>query len=358
MKHIKKVLALVLALVLLLTPMVSVSAAQTTSDSDELIVFDLEKFLDGFGTDMVKYDFFKFATALQGLVNRDEPQLYFLFSTNYAASNAGYDMDEYWLEKITDGSRGYGELKDGRDLADFKINRSMSFWKIVEKFSSYYNGLVVWQSEVPATANVASTIAGVENLLPVRYAPGGENLYAQLMAHGFTKDDIKRDLCGLFTGEGYIPTLGSSVPGAKLEYTTTPSTQSIKADPYLWAKMFYLDTGLTNPLSLSFSLDAGGDKIRQKADKEASGEEPRFAARLVSAYIPKTMAPGGVSPVKLTFENTGTETWDDAYIRAGIPSGIFGVYTDAECKTFTTSYLDRFASAYCEPGHFYFKFGS
>ena len=231
MKHIKRTLALVLALVLMLTPMVSVGSAEESTGNKTLYVFELESFLNALDTEQARYDYLKFATALQGLVNREEPRLYYHSIQPGVSVAAGYDIHDYWLDKITDDQLGYGELANGGDLADYEIVEIKSFWKLVSMFEGYYNGLILWPSDQPSTANVASTIAGVENLLPVRMATGSEDLYKTLMTKGFTKDDIKRDLTGLFTGKGYIPTLGSSVPGAQVEYTNTPSTGSTKTDP-------------------------------------------------------------------------------------------------------------------------------
>ncbi len=354
MKHIKRTLALILALVLMLTPMVGVGSAETGAGEKTLVVFDLETFLqESLETEQARYDYLKFASALQGLVNRDEPRLYFYSFTNGAATAAGYDMDEYWLDKITDKELGYGELAAGGDLADYQIVKVKSFWKIVEMFENYFNGFVLWQSDVPSTANVASTIAGVENLLPVRKATGGEDLYTTLRNKGYLKDGIKRDLTGLFTGKGYIPTLGSSVPGAKLEYTTTPSTGSFKTDPYIWAKMFYLDTGLTNPLHMTYSIDAGGNKIKAAAAKAASdsGEGDAYAAELVSVYVPEKMAPGEVLPVKFTYMNTGKEAWNNDAIRVGFNTSDtkFELYLDEACTKMVTSQKNRLTMGYCAP---------
>ncbi|MBQ5749288.1 MAG: hypothetical protein IIV87_03940, partial [Oscillospiraceae bacterium] len=348
MKSTKRILALVLALVLLLTPMVSVSAAEATGE-DTLYYFDLEAFLNELPSSQVQYDYYKLVTALQGLVNRDKPQLFFKSFNNGVPKKYGYHVDEFWLENITDKESGYGELAAGGDLADYKIVKVKSFWKLLSMFSEYYNGLVVWDANLPSTANVAATIAGVENLLPVRFSKAATDLYVHLMQNGFSKDDIKRDLTGLFSGEGYIPTLGSSVPGAKLEYTTTPSTKSQKTDPYIWAKMFYLDTGLTHPLHMTYSVDAitqAKNTWEQTAEAAAKGEEakPELAGEIISVYIPETMAPGEVRKFSMTFQNVGTSDWSEStFDRFALTNqlDVFGLYKDSEATKWDTGDRNR-----------------
>ncbi len=341
MKQTKRILALILALVLLLTPMVSVNAAESDTRKT-LYYFDLEEFLNTLPNSQLQYDYYKMATALQGLVNREVPQLYFFSFNNTAPSSMGYDMDEYWFSQITDTEKGYGELADGGDLSDFKTVKLKSFWKMLDIFSEYYNGFVLWDEEVPSTANVASTIAGVENLLPVRKALTAYDLYVALLDNGFKTSDIKRDLTDMFSGEGFIPTWESSLYNAKLEYTTTPSTQSQKTDPYIWAKMFYLDTGLTHPLHMTYSVDGRTQQSSTwNADPEATAA---LSGELISADIPKRMAPGELRKITLTYLNTGTEAWaESTYDRFALTNQlrVFKLHPDAQGKQKDTSDYNR-----------------
>ena len=69
---------------------------------------------------------------------------------------------------------------------------------------------MVYDEKVPATSAIASTIAGVENLLPIRYdlAPG--SLYLRLMQGlkiPIRHRLINPDGTSLFTGRGTIPGL-------------------------------------------------------------------------------------------------------------------------------------------------------
>ncbi|MBQ1263915.1 MAG: hypothetical protein IIY04_00675, partial [Oscillospiraceae bacterium] len=353
MKKVKRLAALLLALVLLMTPIISVQAKETigTAKDKTLYYFDLEGFLNEAENDKVHYDYLKLATALQGLANRDEPRLYFRYydmeETDFAMEHLTDHVEKWWLEQITDKSNGYGKLKDGGDLAGYKIVEVKEYWNLFSLFKDCYEGIVLWDEDVPATANVASTIAGVENLLPVRFSNGENDVYICMLKHGFGTTDVKRNLHALFSGSGYIPTLGSSVPGAKMEYTTTPSTQSVKTDPYLWAKMFYLDTGLTNPTMMSFSIDGGSwEYNRNNFIKDPSH---KIMGELISASIPNQMKPGERRAVSFTYENIGETEWTWANFDRlaistdGIPADgdDFDFYIGAEGNEGYTSNHDR-----------------
>ena len=57
-----------------------IGAQTVKAAGDTLYVFDLESYLGSLGASTkVQYDYLKFATALQGLANRDQPQIYFMF---------------------------------------------------------------------------------------------------------------------------------------------------------------------------------------------------------------------------------------------------------------------------------------
>lgn len=101
----------------------------------------------------------------------------------------------------------------------------------MELFTGDIAGYVLWDPAVPATANVASTICGVDSLLPVR---AGSPLISYLNDLGI-EIQVKQDLTGMFDGK---------------------ETGSAKCDAYLWAKRQYLDTGKCNPELMAFYIDA------------------------------------------------------------------------------------------------------
>jgi len=173
--------------------------------------------------------------ALQGIVNRDAPRLYVLFVNSQVP---GKNVDEYWMEILT----RKGQWLDGR-----KTSSIPDIVSLVKVFKSHIRGAVIYDPHVAATSNVASTIAGVENLLPIRYDTSPDSLYSKLILNG-PKLKVKRRLLNpdgtsMFTGKGTIPDINR------------PSTGSSKCDAYLWMKHKYIDTGLCNASFGAYYLD-------------------------------------------------------------------------------------------------------
>ncbi len=172
-------------------------------------------------------------SALQGRVNRRRPQLYMLFN------GTNGEIDRYWLGKM----RAEKWPKDAHYL------KASSFDYVLRTFKRYVRGLVVWDPNVPATANAAFTCAGVDNLLPVRYDAARTSLYWQL-THGTAGVRLQvkvwlvhKDGSPLFTATGLIPG------------THLASTGSAKCDAYLWAVAHFLATGRCNPVVMGYYPD-------------------------------------------------------------------------------------------------------
>lgn len=184
-------------------------------------------------------------SALQGLVNRQEPRLFLFF-----VQNSNRNVDRYWLQifshEITSPS---GTVKKGW-LQNYSQIMITSLDELLEIFRDEIEGIVVYDERVPSTFNVALTIAGVENLLPVRYDPEPSSLYRKLVDDPsgpclpVVKRLINEDGSILFTGKGMIPDLN------------IPSTGSSKADAYYWMIENYIKKGLVNPLEGGYYLDA------------------------------------------------------------------------------------------------------
>jgi hypothetical protein len=174
------------------------------------------------------YDTLIFLTTLQGVVNRDRPQLYLLHD-HPRQDTPG--VDTFWLEKYRQAGQPYGWL------AETEIVQLDSLDEVLDTFAGQLEGLVMWDLAVPATLNVATTIAGVDNLAVLR---AGSDLEAEIT----TQLPVKQSLVGLFK------------PGAvTLPGSDTPASGSPKTDAYLWAKENYLDTGRVNPIFLAYILD-------------------------------------------------------------------------------------------------------
>ena len=160
------------------------------------------------------WDHAHFVSSLQGIVNRDGPRLYVFF-----IGGEDGDTDRYWLNRLQEDW-----------LKGWKIEEIPSLDALVEKFGGEINGLVAYDEKVPATSNVASTIAGVENLTCVRFDLDPDSLFQQLSKKlPVKKWLVKPDGSSMFTG---------------------------KCEAYVWAKERYLDTGKCNPTKMGYYIDA------------------------------------------------------------------------------------------------------
>ena len=196
------------------------------------------------------YDEMALLSALQGIVNRDAPRLYVLGVTGPGTQ----DLDAFWWARMA-------EL--GWSVAKTQPTQAKDLQALLGMFGHRTRGLVVWDPAVPATQNVAATLAGVLDLLPIaqRKAPAGAAkqpvweklafgsvapLYSDLVKSGWgvAVRLVHPDGSSLFSGKGMIPG------------THLPSTGSAKNDAYTWAKVHYLDTGRTSATHLAYYIDA------------------------------------------------------------------------------------------------------
>jgi hypothetical protein len=160
------------------------------------------------------WDHAHFVSSLQGIVNRGGPRLYVYFIGGEDAH-----VDRYWLMRLQEDW-----------LKGWKIEVLPSLDALVEKFGGEIKGLVAYDEKVPATSNVASTIAGVENLACARFDQDPDSLFQKLSKKlPVKKWLVKQDGSSMF---------------------------SSKCDAYIWAKEHYLDTGKCNPRKLGYYIDA------------------------------------------------------------------------------------------------------
>lgn len=158
------------------------------------------------------WDTLHLVSALQGLVNREGPRLYVYLVPQHGG---GENLDRHWMDVMRQGW-----------LREATLEPVATLDQLVNRFDGVAKGLVVWTEDVPATANLASTLAGVEDLLPVRYDPAPGSLWAKLSA----RLPVVRDL-------------------RKLELRT-------KNEAYRWAVRELLATGKANPRKLGYYPDA------------------------------------------------------------------------------------------------------
>lgn len=161
--------------------------------------------------------------ALQGLANREKPRL----------AVRWIEADNHWLERLKQPERW---------LESVTLEEFSDLEQLLERFSGCFRGVVLWDPTVPATSNVASTIAGVEDLLPIPFRDEPGSLYQRLVAGG-AKLPVQRSLVGLFTGKGTIPDTGELSSG------------SAKNDAYRWAIAQYLESGKCNPARMGYYID-------------------------------------------------------------------------------------------------------
>lgn len=150
--------------------------------------------------------------SLQGLINRD-------FGRDDGHTTLVYlvgdTSDTAWLNEM---------LKDGvfKDYTKYPVNSTATFYEIFAQ-QLQYCGMVRWDPDVWATANVAATVCGIDGYLPVLAGSDIETKLKELQV------EVKLDLVDMFTGEGTIPG------------TSLASTGSAKNDAYRWALEKYFD---------------------------------------------------------------------------------------------------------------------
>ncbi|MDQ5980294.1 MAG: hypothetical protein QG602_3270, partial [Verrucomicrobiota bacterium] len=123
--------------------------------------------------------------SLQGLANRASPQLYVV-----------HPRDFQW--EITEPLFDFYQRKHGVRFSELKTAE-----EALSRFAGAAKGYVVWDPGVPATMNVAFTIAGLEDALVVT-----ANLIPLVEKHGLKPID---DLRGRYTGKTDAQIYGDAV---------------------------------------------------------------------------------------------------------------------------------------------------
>jgi hypothetical protein len=172
-------------------------------------------------------------SALQGIVNRTAPRLYLLYCEGF-----GVETDEFWLDWL--------RTEDGW-LKESKVIRISSLEDAIQAFRNELQGLVVYDPSVPATASLASTAAGCDSLLPVRFSRDPASPF------GLCRDKlnlpvklwlVNSDGSSKFTGQGTIPD------------SKEPSTGSAKNDTYRWAIPYFIESGRCDPRFVGYYIDS------------------------------------------------------------------------------------------------------
>lgn len=171
--------------------------------------------------------------AIQGLANRDTPQLYLFYCSEF-----GVDTDQFWFDWFR-GEDGWLKESEIRPLS--RLN------DVLQTFRGVFKGLVAYDGNVPSTAALASTAAGCDDLLPVRYdgQPGSVfDLLVRQMKVPVQLWLVNPDGSPKFSGRGNIPD------------SEEPSSGSAKVDVYRWAIRHFLRAGRCAPGIAAYYVDA------------------------------------------------------------------------------------------------------
>ncbi len=150
------------------------------------------------GAGMDKYDHSVALACLQGIMNRESPNKVYLNENSETAD---------WFSVFRE---------EGRWLSDKSFITVKGFDELLTFGSDYVKAVVLWDENVPATLNVACTVAGVEDGIVM-----SERMYRNYKEKLADKKLIS--LVGQFDGS---------------------ETGSAKNDAYRWAIRNYLDKGL------------------------------------------------------------------------------------------------------------------
>ncbi|MDO5571180.1 MAG: GxGYxYP family putative glycoside hydrolase [Bacteroidales bacterium] len=201
-----------------------------------IVIFDMRYLLEKDYSDQnqVKqvWDELHAVSTLQGIVNRVKPRLYI----KYVNEN-NICIDEYWWNKY----RKPGKWLYNKDTLELK-----SIEDVIYYFINDINGLVVYDPNVAATSNLASSIAGIENLIAVRYDAAPNSLYNKL-----TNSNIKLKVkVSLLNNDGSSKFGSEIIPDINKK-----STGSAKNDAYLWFNEMYLKKGKCNTKYAAYYID-------------------------------------------------------------------------------------------------------
>jgi hypothetical protein len=182
-------------------------------------------------------------SAVQGIVNRDVPRFYLFYCSEF-----GVETDHFWFDWFR-GEQGWLKNAEARSLPTLET--------VVTQFRDRIQGVVVYDGNVPATSNLGSTAAGLDDLLPVRWDPAAGSVYDLLVQR--LKLPVKLWLVGedgspKFTGRGRIPD------------SHRASSGSAKVDAGLWGIERFLRSGRCGKGIGAYYVDAFWIQHPRQAD--------------------------------------------------------------------------------------------
>jgi len=186
------------------------------------------------------YDTLAAASCLQGIVNRDAPRMYLFYVKSVV--DGSIDTDQLWFDRMKDPAIG-GNVVAGRTIEAMDLDAALT------TYASSVKGLAVWDEKVPATVNAAWAAAAAEDLIVVRWDASPTSLYQRLLKRGLV---AKVSLVNADGASRFVDKGGSS----KVPDLARLTSQSAKADAYVWALERYLKPGKLNGRELGWMLDA------------------------------------------------------------------------------------------------------
>ena len=176
-------------------------------------------------------DAMRLGVCVQGLINRNNDK------HKVAVTLRNDETDTFWLNFISEEGATY----DTSVYTQKTVGSADEYYTIFGDFIRSC-GIVVWDPDVPSTSNVASTICGLYNYLPVQYSTDENSIYMTLTRDYGVK--VKMSLVGMF---------GEAKLGTKIKGTDIASTGSAKCDAYMWALENYMEE--CNPELLAYTPD-------------------------------------------------------------------------------------------------------
>lgn len=205
--------------------------------TDRVVVFDARPLrrLDLEKPDQARrlWDTLHVLACLQGLANRERPRLYLLHCAEF-----GVETDVFWWDWYRN---------DDGWLREVRVETVTELTGLLETLRGTFEGLVVYDGEVPATSNLASTAAGVERLLPVRWDPAPDSVYTRLRSLPGVEVKlwlVRPDGSPKFDGRGKIPE------------SEEASSGSAKVDAYRWGMRRWLRAGACGKGVGAYYVDA------------------------------------------------------------------------------------------------------
>jgi hypothetical protein len=161
--------------------------------------------------------------TLQGIVNRDRPRLYLRY-----IQRGDRNIDDHWLAQLR---------QDPRWPANQSPRPVKTLEELITTFKKQIRGAVVYDPDLPAASNVASTLAGLDDLVAIRRNPAPDSPYSRLVTAG-PRLPVRHHLNRTHFEDAF----------------TTGRTAKLSV--YRWAVDHLLAPGHCNPAFLAYYIDA------------------------------------------------------------------------------------------------------